>query len=501
MPYLIVATPRAGRWNHRTLVPPGLKDKEIEIAVRCIAKARDQQIGKDWLAASHMVKQLQGGREGQELLILADVDTEKLSPKIQKEILHRLERDFDALEHLIVHDIDWDREGRDDPVARPELIQWYRRGYATFTPEPFENTPKLVKSQQSYKNNFIRIYSNIKQRPYLMVTTLALSASAIFVSLIYNFYPTGTIHLLDKTYMPDECQLILGPDSTTCTKKEIEPYVKLWHDLSSPDQQHIYKDSDYEFLYASLREIFNDKDKKKYFNDLKLAVDNDSRLIHGNEISTAFDYIPRKDDTDELKKNIFGDEYPSYVTWDEYVKIRDYYNDIDVAWKFLKTYNDSFIKHFQFKSKNECMKPLVEADSDQHNTSAYEKLKKYNQYLKDLKKYLVHIRSVRYEETCGIPGGDEIDNVTDSNCYKGNQPLKDAELKDYPIAKLIADGCYDYKANSNEWINAKKIANSKNEIVNLYETLEKIYELKSPLCAFDKDKSSCQSTNHKIPVN
>lgn len=69
MPYLIAMTPRAGRWNHRYLVPPDL-NLTSEVLGRLTRMADQQPQGPAWIAVSQEVQQEGGGRVGQEMLIL-----------------------------------------------------------------------------------------------------------------------------------------------------------------------------------------------------------------------------------------------------------------------------------------------------------------------------------------------------------------------------------------------------------------------------------------------
>lgn len=124
MPYLIAMTPRAGRWNHRYLVPPDLNLSTVVLG-RLTRMAGQQPQGPAWLAVSHEVQQVGGGRVGQELLILGDLDVQRLSHEAREHLLKRLRQRLLDLGELIAHGVEWEQEGRVDPVIRPELAQWY----------------------------------------------------------------------------------------------------------------------------------------------------------------------------------------------------------------------------------------------------------------------------------------------------------------------------------------------------------------------------------------
>jgi hypothetical protein len=124
MPYLIAMTPRAGRWNHRYLVPPNLNLSTVVLG-RLTGMAGQQPQGPAWLAISHEVQQVGGSRLGQEMLILGDLDVQRLNPEARESIQECLRQRLLDLGELITQEADWEHEGRVDPVIRSELAQWY----------------------------------------------------------------------------------------------------------------------------------------------------------------------------------------------------------------------------------------------------------------------------------------------------------------------------------------------------------------------------------------
>lgn len=124
MPYLIAITPRAGRWNHRYLVPPDLS-LSTEVLGRLTRMASQQPQGQAWLAVSHEVQQVGGDRTGQEMLILGDLDVDSLTPEARERLQEFLRQRLHDLGELIAHGVEWEQEGRVDPVIRPELADWY----------------------------------------------------------------------------------------------------------------------------------------------------------------------------------------------------------------------------------------------------------------------------------------------------------------------------------------------------------------------------------------
>lgn len=422
MPYLIVATPRAGRWNHRTLVPPGLKENQVERISRCIAEARDQLNGKEWLAVSRMVKQSQGGREGQELLILADVDTEKLSPKIKKEILQRLENDFDDLERLILHGIDWDTEGRDDPVKRPELAQWYLRGYDGFTLEPSRSSSvkEIPEKPKTYW-------------PYVIGATTMLAiliASAVFLngggSQTSSEQPTKT----DIVLKQEDCDLF--KKNYPCDS-ELAGLINLVRDISPKD----FKNEIHQL----------DKEKLKLLEPLisqyKGSGENNG-LVNSEGISPELFLGKELNENKELMANIYWKKRDS-VGWEEF-------NPKPVT---LKEYID--IKKFSgavmvaSKSLNECSKvKSKEQTTDPDPTAAVvnEELIKLKQFLdEDLKN--LHLGVVNYL-------------MVNKKCKEYNDQ--------WPIAQRVHESCYGNKPN--DWDDVKKGAFKC--VIETFELIEKI---------------------------
>ena len=131
MPYLIAMTPRAGRWNHRYLVPPDL-NPSTEVLGRLTRMANQQPRGPAWLAVSHEVKQVGGGRTGQEMLILGDLNVERLTREARERLQELLRHRLRDLAGLITQQVAWEHEGRVDPVIRPELAQWYTTDFHPF---------------------------------------------------------------------------------------------------------------------------------------------------------------------------------------------------------------------------------------------------------------------------------------------------------------------------------------------------------------------------------
>lgn len=126
-PLLFAETPRAGRWNHRFLVPEELTMTEEQLAEEA-SRARQQHQGSNYLAVVRQVEQPSSGRTADELLVLHGV-AEHLDAATRRELLKRLEARLDDLDRL-VQTLDWEREGKRLLVRRQELAAWFDSDFA-----------------------------------------------------------------------------------------------------------------------------------------------------------------------------------------------------------------------------------------------------------------------------------------------------------------------------------------------------------------------------------
>ncbi|MEY6431172.1 hypothetical protein ABC977_01985 [Thioalkalicoccus limnaeus] len=125
-PTFIAKTPRAGEFNHRYLVPlqHGWAETEIYALAR---RATGRVCGPDFLAAYRQVRQLKGGRSGEEAVILAGIDTAALGER-QKVILGWLEDLLADLEHMVTEEIDWGQIASDRMLIERETLDlWMER--------------------------------------------------------------------------------------------------------------------------------------------------------------------------------------------------------------------------------------------------------------------------------------------------------------------------------------------------------------------------------------
>lgn len=127
-PFLLIETPRAGKWNFRHIIPPNLWINEQQVLF-IIDSARAKKYGKNFLAVGHdnVVKQFHGSRCAPELLILAGIDTQRLSSKEKQELCDSLQFLLGEVDQLVTQIIDWDTENRHGLVKREELANWFEQ--------------------------------------------------------------------------------------------------------------------------------------------------------------------------------------------------------------------------------------------------------------------------------------------------------------------------------------------------------------------------------------
>jgi hypothetical protein len=127
-PFLLIETPRAGKLNYRHIAPPNLWMNQQQV-LAIIEAAREKQEGKNFLAVGHdnVVKQFDGNRAAPELLILAGINTKRLSGQEKKVLRDSLQSLLGQVDKLVTQDIDWNTEGENDPVKSEELTFWFEK--------------------------------------------------------------------------------------------------------------------------------------------------------------------------------------------------------------------------------------------------------------------------------------------------------------------------------------------------------------------------------------
>lgn len=119
---MFALTPRAGRWNHRFLVPSGSRwsQQALSKLVEAAKESRQPSI----ISTNRSVVQATTGRTGEELLILKDERLTRLSTTARELIQKRVDDHAECLETIVTQTIDWDAMGSDLVIERTELSEW-----------------------------------------------------------------------------------------------------------------------------------------------------------------------------------------------------------------------------------------------------------------------------------------------------------------------------------------------------------------------------------------
>jgi hypothetical protein len=122
-PIIFGLTPRAGRWNHRYLIPCGATSPELLLG-RLADRARKADRGDDYIAVRRNVAQTATGRAGTELLVVQDDRLRHVGNAGRERLLAALRSYADRLETLVTETIDWEYDQPALVVERPELTAW-----------------------------------------------------------------------------------------------------------------------------------------------------------------------------------------------------------------------------------------------------------------------------------------------------------------------------------------------------------------------------------------
>lgn len=120
---MFALTPRAGRWNHRFIVPVGSRWSDQTLS-RLADEAGSVNAPASVIAARTTVVQATTGRTGEELLVLKDSRLGRLNRAAQQVVQAALDERAEQLEFIVRDRVDWDKAGRDLTVERPELSHW-----------------------------------------------------------------------------------------------------------------------------------------------------------------------------------------------------------------------------------------------------------------------------------------------------------------------------------------------------------------------------------------
>lgn len=116
--YLIIDTPRAGRWNHCLVVSNSTPDNEAKIR-NYVEHARQSEIGDGYLAVRREVTQPTTGRAGIETLVLVG----NISQGDQEKVKNQMRGMFGEVDALIESGIDWGNESQPTLVKDGRLAE------------------------------------------------------------------------------------------------------------------------------------------------------------------------------------------------------------------------------------------------------------------------------------------------------------------------------------------------------------------------------------------
>ena len=123
-PVMFALTPRAGRWNHRYLVPIGSKWSQQALSTLVLKATENRQ--RSVISASTSVVQATTGRSGEEMLVLKDERLACLSPVKRDRIQQHVKRRGESLAILVTQKIDWDTLGDNLVVESAALSDWQK---------------------------------------------------------------------------------------------------------------------------------------------------------------------------------------------------------------------------------------------------------------------------------------------------------------------------------------------------------------------------------------
>lgn len=186
-PTFIAKTPRAGEFNHRYLVP--LQHGWAETEIYAIAqRATGRVCAPDFLAAYRQVRQLKGGRSGEEAVILAGIDTAALGER-QKVILAWLEDLLADLERMVTEEVDWSQIASDRMLIERETLNlWMERLKERLATEqhgdaslPVYVPPALANPRPKHQpvSASPRTPAKTQRRPYGLTVSIALGSLII----------------------------------------------------------------------------------------------------------------------------------------------------------------------------------------------------------------------------------------------------------------------------------------------------------------------------------
>lgn len=136
---VFAVTPRAGRWNHRYLVPVSAHWSEGDL-VQWSDQAGRRTGGERCLTVSRDVRQSSTGRTGTERVILCDPRLSALRdhPRTARAVREKLQACLEQMDTLVTEQIDWTETGERLVIQHPCLNQWQRELDDELAPLPSE---------------------------------------------------------------------------------------------------------------------------------------------------------------------------------------------------------------------------------------------------------------------------------------------------------------------------------------------------------------------------
>lgn len=122
---MFALTPRAGRSNHRYLVPHGTNWTEDSLTrLAALAGNRDEMITEDCISVGRQVTQDFTGRPAREFLLIQDPRLKDAGQEIKQRLLGILHTHLIALETIVAKKIDWSAAGNDLVVPVRDMNPW-----------------------------------------------------------------------------------------------------------------------------------------------------------------------------------------------------------------------------------------------------------------------------------------------------------------------------------------------------------------------------------------
>jgi hypothetical protein len=266
-PFLIADTPRAGRLNHRTIVPVDIAVDDETIR-DFVARARstawkDHTHAADYVAVSRKAKQMGSeARDGTEWLILAGLDTARLTGAELASMQEKLSARMPDLERLVQKKIDWQAKDATDHLIlrRRELNEWSEEFSCLPVPNQRSQKPhRPVPSTARFCSMFSR--RHLLLLVFVLTATVAIGASVLKhrdAGKGVQKHSKANITPTPKTAEREEERRVLGDLAKKWDNMSIEELeVQLWVAIGKPKTSFasgdLYKQSEVNALLTALK--------------------------------------------------------------------------------------------------------------------------------------------------------------------------------------------------------------------------------------------------------